>query len=283
MASVEQDAHGELVLGHHRGAGLFGVGRRDQAASRDLHVVEKQAHLALIQIGDAGAANRHAEAAPVRVAGEERRLHQRRVRDGVGDLQALGGGAALLHAHGDELGGAFAVARRALGEFHRQRRERVQQLGIGRACGVVHERVAGAPGRRDDEGVVGGRVAVDGHAVQAALGQIPRQRAGRCRGDRGIRGQERQHGRHVRTDHSRALHHAGGADGRRAETAMHGDRLRRGVGGHDGARGIGPAVRAGALQGAVDAAAHGVHVQELADDAGGKRQHLGFVEAGPRG
>ena len=94
------------------------------AAFRHQHLVEIEVHLRGVEPRHAGIADRGKDTAQIRVGGEERGLHQRRMRDGVGDLAALRSAAAALDAHRDELGGAFAVAHDGLGELLRDLRQR---------------------------------------------------------------------------------------------------------------------------------------------------------------
>src|SRR3546814_4565618 len=56
-----------------------------------------------IQVWHAGVADRSEDAAPVRVGGEQRGLDQRRMRDGIGDVQALLMIAARSEEHTSEL------------------------------------------------------------------------------------------------------------------------------------------------------------------------------------
>ena len=66
------------------------------ALVRHVHVVEVQVDQALVEVVDAGVAHRRQDAPEVRVAGEERRLHQRRMGDRIGHAAAFALVAAAL-------------------------------------------------------------------------------------------------------------------------------------------------------------------------------------------
>src|SRR3546814_19104603 len=63
-----------------------------------------------VQSGDAGLADRHHDPPPVGIAGEHRRLHQRRVGDRVSNLTRLGATGRLADLDRDEAGCSLAVA-----------------------------------------------------------------------------------------------------------------------------------------------------------------------------
>ena len=88
-AAVQADADRDLALLHHPLTVLLAVGRAAAAAFDDMDVVEEEVDPGLVEVVDAGVADRRQDAAEVRVAGEERRLDQRRMADRVGDLAAL--------------------------------------------------------------------------------------------------------------------------------------------------------------------------------------------------
>ena len=122
---------------------------------------------ALVEVGDAGIADRGQDAAEVGVAREERGLHQRRVRDRVGHAAALGLVAAAFDAHGDELGRAFAVAHDRLRQLRAPRRPPHRAARGPRRCRATSiARVAGALRGDQHERIVGRRVAVDRDAVE---------------------------------------------------------------------------------------------------------------------
>ena len=87
---MQADAHDDLALLHHPLAVFLAVRRPPAAALDDVHVVEEEIDLGLVEIVDAGVADGGEDAAEVRVAGEERGLDERRVADRIGDLLALG-------------------------------------------------------------------------------------------------------------------------------------------------------------------------------------------------
>jgi hypothetical protein len=83
-------AHGDLALLHHALAVFLAVGGVAATLRGHVHVVQVQVDQALVQVVDAGIAHGGQDAAQVGVAGEEGRLDQRRMGDGVGHLAALG-------------------------------------------------------------------------------------------------------------------------------------------------------------------------------------------------
>ena len=239
-----------------------------------MHVVQVQIDAGLVQVVDARIAHGRQDAAQVRVAGKEGCLDQGRMGNCIGHLAAFVAGLAAFHPHGDELGGAFAVAHDGLGQFLRHRQHRGLE---GLALGTVERsdgRVRGLVGGHDHKRVIGRGVAVDGHAVERAIGQLARQllHHGRCH--TGVCGQKAQHGGHVGADHACALADAG--DGHRAAANL---RLRReglgqGVRGHDAFGRAGPVagLRIGNRSG--QARLDAVVGQGFHDHAGGERQDL---------
>jgi hypothetical protein len=209
---VQVDAHGDLRALHHALALLFGIRRVSAAAHRDVHVVEEQVDQALIEVGDAGVADRRQDAPQVRVAGEEGRLDQRRMCDRVGHLPAFGRVAPAVHLHGDELGGAFAVAHDGLRQLLGDLGQRAQQHGAVAGIERSDLRVACLLRGDQHEGIVGRGVAVDRDAVERSIGQLLHQRLQQRRGDHRVGGDEAQHRRHVRADHAGALRDAGDVD-----------------------------------------------------------------------
>ena len=172
-----------------------------------MHVVEVEIDARLVEIGDARVADRGQDAAEVRVAGEERRLDQRRMGDRVGDL------AAFLDARG------------------RLRRAMVMNLvapspsrtiaWASSARDVCNARRA-ARGRRRCPAIVTRRVCrgrwrsarseslVDvSPSTVTRLNDASATSRASCRSsagvDRRIGRDEAEHGRHVRVDHARAL------------------------------------------------------------------------------
>ena len=87
--AVQVDADRDLALLHHALAVFLAIGRAAAAAFDDMDVVEEEIDPGLVEVVDAGVADRRQDPAEVRIAGEERRLDQRRMADRVGDLAAL--------------------------------------------------------------------------------------------------------------------------------------------------------------------------------------------------
>ena len=113
-------------------------------------------------------ADRHRDAAPVRVAAEDSGLDQRRVRDSEGGelgVRVVGG---AVHGHGDELGGALAVAgdhaRERLARRRARPRRRRRTPGVSASIGVA----AGGADRQSTHMSLVEVSDVDGDAVEGA-------------------------------------------------------------------------------------------------------------------
>ena len=107
----------------------------------------------------------------------------------------------------DEFSRALAVPGDLLGEVAE---EAFQRLAEFLEAAVARQRdgggtALGGAGRKEQERVRGRGVAVDGHAVEAFVGALLQQRLQDGGRDRRIGEDEGQHGRHVGSDHARAL------------------------------------------------------------------------------
>src|SRR5690606_36767760 len=127
-------------------------------------------------------------------------------------------------------------------------------------------------GGEDDDRVVGGGAAVDGDGVEGVGHRSPQQLGQLVGGDGGVGGEHGEHRRHVRGQHRGPLGHP--ADGE--AVARDEDLLGPGVGGHDRLGGpvAGRLVVAPPRHQRADPAAHGVHRQAVADEAGAAHEHL---------
>ena len=115
-------------------------------------------------------------------------------------------GASYLD--GDELGDALAVLGDHDREFahHSCSLPEIAQRGSATSAMGAGQRRFSAPGGEHEHRVAGRRVAVDGHAVEAAAGAIGDELMQRRPwADRGVGEDEAQHRRHVRRDHAGAL------------------------------------------------------------------------------
>ncbi len=282
MAAVQVDAHRDLSLLHHTLAVFFAVARQAAALLNHMHVIEEEIDQALIEIVDAGVTHRGQDAAQVGVAGEERRLHQRRVRNGIGRQLALGFRAATLHLHGDELGGALAVAHDGLGELLRNRHHGLGQRQALRRTQRGDRRVPGLLRGHQHEAVVGGGVAIDGDAVEAGIGRLLGKRLQRVGIDHGVGGHEAQHRGHVRANHPGAFADAGDSDRSPADLHLARSRLGQCVGGHDAGGRLAPASRLQRRQCGGQPGLDALDRQRFHDHAGRKRQHLRRLHAHQR-
>jgi hypothetical protein len=109
-----------------------------------------------------------------------------------------------------------------------------QRLVVGVAARKAGLRRAGGEG---EQRVAGGGVAVDGDAVERALGRGAQHRLQNCGGQIGVGEHEGQHGRHVGRDHARAFGDADQRDVGSADLRLGVRAFGEGVGGHDGAGG----------------------------------------------
>src|SRR5690606_22348886 len=134
-----------------------------------------------------------------------------------------------------------------------------------------------------DEGVVGGRVAVDRDAVEGAVGDAARHVGQQVGRNGGVGGQKAQHGGHVGPDHAGALADARDGYGRIAQLQAAGRHLGQGVGGHDAVGGGQPVGGVEAFYGFGQGRYQPVDRQGFKNDAGGKGQHLLGVEPQQRG
>ena len=187
-------------------------------------------------VGDAAAAGRGDNAAPVGVGAADRRLNERVVGDRL--RERLGGRAVFCAEHVDrnEVRDAFAVVRNhgreLLEHVEYELGERVEvgpfeRFGRGGAVGQKNDRVARA------------RVPFDADAVKGVFDGIAENLLGVFRIEHGVGNNRREHRRHIRADHCRAFAHSGDSDRLAVwERGLARDRLDFRVGRHNGGRGL---------------------------------------------
>jgi hypothetical protein len=162
-----------------------------------------------------GIPDRAQNAPPVCVPAVQRRLDERRARDGGCDAVRGGVAGRVLHAHGDEFGGALAVADDELRERLREGGEHGLQrevVGRGGRSGGDGVSAGGAVGEQRD-GVVGAGVAVDGDGVEGARDGVQEKRLEGGGVDGGVGAEHAEERGHVGVDHAGAFGHAGEAVG----------------------------------------------------------------------
>ena len=275
LATAQVDAHGDFALLHDALAVFFAVGRVAPALGDHVHIVQVQLDAVLVQVGNARVAHGGQDAAQVRVAGVKGGFHQRRMGNGVGGQAAFLLGLATIDLHGDELGRALAIAHDGLGQqAGHVLQSGFQRLGIGAGVPIGDRCIARPVCGHDDEGIVGRGVAINRHAVERALGQLPGQPLQQRRGNGRIGGQKAQHGRHVGANHARALADAGNGHGFAIHRYLAAVGLGLGVGGHDAFGGGQPVVCLGVGNGSGQAGRNALDRQRLHDHAGRKRQDL---------
>ena len=167
-----------------------------------------------------GGAGRGGDAADVRVAPGEHRLHERRLGDLPGARLRLPGRPSPDHVHRHALGGAFPVLHEPLGQATGHRLEHRRKRLAAAAAGA-DGRTRCPAGQRED-GVVRAHVAVDADAAEGPSRHVAEQPRQQPRGDPGIGGKHAQHRRHRRRDHPRALGHAAHADQAPRDARLHG-------------------------------------------------------------
>src|SRR5882724_5015118 len=143
-------------------------------------------------------------AAPVGVAACESGFDQRRSRNGFGNALRSGFGFRVADFDFDDALRAFAVGnnlkRERSANFFQSGGERTMRRGTsfdrGRACFAVG---------KNQQRVVCRSVAVHADGVEGAAGDVAQRFLQKGRSNRRIRGDKRQHGRHVRVNHARAF------------------------------------------------------------------------------
>ena len=192
--------------------------------------------------------------------------------NGIGHGRGLVVIAGTFHLDGDELGCAFTIAHDGLGQLHGGLDQRLQQFGCPRivVTGNAHRPLAGT---EQQEGVIGGRVAIHGNAVEAGVSHATYPGLQQVGGNSCIGGNHAQHGGHVGTDHAGALGNAG--HHHLAAGQLHAARYGLGqrVGRHDGLGRLRPVRGRQIGHGLRHAGRDALDRQMLQDHAGGHGQH----------
>ena len=126
----------------------------------------------------------------------------------------------------------------------------------------------------DQQRVARRGVAVDGDAIEGAVGAVGDEALQRRGSDRRVGEDEAQHRRHVRLDHAGALAEAVDHDLDAVDLGGARRELGEGVGGHDRARGGVPGVGLGLAGELAEQVGELAGVERLADDAGRGNEHL---------
>src|SRR5712671_2598939 len=231
--AVEHDANRDLAFRHYALSVLFTIRRGAAPVLRHQHLVEVQLDAADLQIAHAGVADRGEEPPQIRIGGEKRGFHQGRVRDRIGDARAFRLVTAFFHAHGDELGRAFAVAYDRLRESQRYLEDRLSQDRESGMTRVIDHRSAGSPCRHQDEAVVGGGIAVDADSVERLRGGIDEDALECALSNRSVSCDKCEQRRHVGADHHRALGDSGHGHVLRTDVRLPRPGLGNGIGRHD--------------------------------------------------
>ena len=218
----------------------------------------------------AGASGHRDEAAPVRIAAVDGRLHQRRVRDRLGGPPRLVARRAAGHVHGHELGRALAAADDAERQLETDAREPLQKRAVGR---LVDDAAARAVGE-ERHAVVRRALAVHRDRVERVVDRGTERAVEQRLRHRRVRRHEAEHRRHHRLDHPGAFGHPADRDPRAAEIDRGGRLLGERIGRHDGARGHRTLIGAERAHRQRQPGADLLDRQCDADDAGRRDEHL---------
>ena len=181
-------------------AGGHAVDEHGHAVDDDREPVRVERREAAVELRRAGGGG---DAAPVGVVAVERRLHERRRRDALGDRARLA--VARRAADGDlgEHGRAFAVGDDLLRELAAHRAQAERELLVGRRRALDAARAV----REQQDRVVRRALAVDGDGVEARVDRRA-QELDRLAGlERVVGRDDGEHRREVGVDHPGALRH----------------------------------------------------------------------------
>ena len=224
----------------------------------------------------AGIAGSSHDAAPVGVAAEHGSLEQHGAGDGLGDQAGvmLGGQAVSLDL--DQVSGALAVGSDAAGDVDA---DMLDQAGKRSLVFLGLDLNAGGAVGQQEDGVVGGGVAVDGAHVEALVDRRGEHLLQVGSVSLGVGGDVNQHGGHVGVDHTGALGHRADTDGTGGQLQLIGGFLLLGVGGHDGPGSVRALFGGHVGDDAAHAVEHLLDRKSLADHAGGADENLILAQA----
>ncbi len=237
----------------------------------DLHPADPQHQLVGLDVR-ARRSGSHQDSADIRIASEERSLHQWRVCDLTGGALGISGTASAAHFDRNELGRALSVTHQLARERRRDFLDRAieHELVARTECAIL---CRAAP--HDDDRIVGRHIAVNGNRVKTRRQRGLERFFQESRRDPRIRNQVAEHRRHLRRDHADTLHRAGERDGRAARLEGCRRSLGTRVGRHDRVGKVGEPVvaqRSNSFGGSVP---EFLEVVEMADHAG-RRWHDEF-------
>lgn len=166
------------------------------------------------------------------------------------------------------LAGSLGIVDELLGEIGADGYDSIGQ----RICARRH---TGCTTGHDENGVIGGHAAVGIDAIEGHAGGLAQDSVEGRRIGAGISGEDDEHRRESRSQHSGTLGHAAHSE---AVAVRHGG-LGDGVGGHDGNRRIGPTVGMERRRCRGDSREEPIHQESLADEAGRAHGHLARTRA----
>ena len=155
-----------------------------------------------------GFTHRHDDPAPISVFPRNGSLHERRIGNGEGGFSCFCIGRRPAYIDRYELAGAFAIAHYLGCKISEQFLEyAAESLEFGRGC-RLGAAVCCPAGRRQQNGVAGRSITVNGNAVKRSANslfeQCPQHGCGQLR----IGKYECQHRRHIRRNHARSFGNA---------------------------------------------------------------------------
>ena len=109
--------HGYLIAIHDILTCFFGVSRVPHSVSHNTDIIEMYFDPFEVEVGQAGSSDTREDSPPVRIRGEERRHHERRMGDCVGDVLTFFIVMGAFDHDGDELGCPFPVSNDGLSEL----------------------------------------------------------------------------------------------------------------------------------------------------------------------
>jgi len=206
---MELDGDGELALGDVVVCG--GLVEAGGAATVAADGERAEVNVDAVGVdGCAGVTDGGHEAAPIGIASCPCGLDEGRVSNGLRDLDGIGVGGCAFDVEFDDVRDAFSVGNNLASERCADLGEGGGERGIARADGNA----AGSGGKQEN-GVVGGGVAVDGDAVEADLDGLAEIGVEDTRLDGRVREDVDEHGGmrdELRMNHAGAFAEGGDAD-----------------------------------------------------------------------